>query len=72
MFVKLVSTVTPAYLCGNYFLADVCIVAPSLLKGEEDLLEELEEGALCEDDVGVIPIEHTCEDLQVRTRLLCD
>ncbi len=35
-----------------------CIVICLLREGRSGLLEELEKGTLCEDDVGAVPIEH--------------
>lgn len=61
MLVKLVSTVTPAYLITGLtrFLAGASssVVARVRL----NLLEKLEEGALGEDNVGIVPVEHACE-----------
>ena len=56
MLVKLGSTETPAYLERHYFLAGASGLV--LLKISRDLLEELEEGALGEDDACVIPVKH--------------
>ena len=39
-----------------------------MLGGEGGLLKELEEGALREDDVGTVPIEHAYKESQVRPR----
>ena len=59
MLVKFGSTVTPAYLQRIRFLAGASssVVARVRL----NLLEKLEEGALGEDNVGIVPVEHACE-----------
>ena len=58
MLVKLGSTETPAYLESHYFLAGASgLISLEILRV---LLEELEEGALSEDDACAIPVKHAC------------
>ena len=56
--VKFVSTVTPAYLRGMHFLAGASSYVEA--RSRHDLLEKLEEGALGENNAGVIPVKHAC------------
>lgn len=65
MLVKLGSTVTPAYLCPNsHFLTGDL----ARCEGETmaDSLEELEEASLREENLGVVPVEHTWERVRAR------
>lgn len=65
MFVKFGSTVTPAYLHSNndHLLAGNmrvrCGVRAAARRRVANLLEEFQEGPLREDNLGLVPVEHT-------------
>ncbi len=54
MLAKFVSTVVPVYL------ADAISATDAFREMWVDSLEEFDEGALCEDNVDIVPVKHSC------------